>query len=636
MDQDILRFRIVVLISTAFIILGFVLSYLLWGHNRLPFGWDTPYYIVESRVAATQGFAGLLAVQGPYNFLYQLCSGLLVWSGISPFTVQIFLPIGISALLPYLLSRIARIEPDLKLATVVALATPGWYAVYIIVALPANLLGLVLILTAVPFFYKSNSIRHPMCVVGLVLVGLASFSHIESTLFFVAIMAIASLAFSAVPRSIALVTAAAALPASVLYALHLVQLFALTSYSLPVYSLEPFWFWLEIFGPLLPIAAYGLMTSMTGRRSPLKIFIIVWTLCSLLIGISQYFNAQTYIFAIRAAAIIPAPILAAVGFIRLRSWANTGRHDLIGLRNVRKWVLMTAFITLIIAWPVTYWVAAYQNERVYLTTSAAQRLQWISGNMKFTTTPIFIYDDLDELAGGNGNLFNNWVGAIVGQHLAYLGRVDYLVQVHETPFSNTASRLISALFMKQIYGSGITNRTSLLEHPIIIVEDFYNPYPLPTYFAGFFHQVYDGVFQSNSTSLQTLDNITLPMSSSLVNSQGPWYTIRRSWAQSIYSLEANVSSASTDLEASVLAAIPADGTYALNLRYWDGTGNNLQVVLDRTTIGALQYSGTDLPSIKSFTGLHLTAGVHSLTVKVDKNGSGLQYASLDYLAINRS
>src|SRR5439155_853469 len=142
------------------------------------------------------------------------------------------------------------------------------------------------------------------------------------------------------------------------------------------------------------------------------------------------------------------------GFARLcplcfPSCASTGRHDLSGLRNVRKCVLMTAFISLIIAWPVTYWVGAYQNETVYLTTSAAQRLQWISGNMKFTTTPIFIYEDLEELAGGNGNLFNNWVGAIVGQHLAYLGRVDYLVQVQDTPFSNTASRLISALFIKQ-------------------------------------------------------------------------------------------------------------------------------------------------------------------------------------------
>jgi hypothetical protein len=510
MDQDILRFRIAILLSTVFIIAGFALSYLLWGHDGLPFGWDTPYYIVESRIAATQGPAGLFAVQGPYNFLYQSFSGLLVWSGISPITSEIFLPIGLSALLPYLLSRIALIESDLKLATVVALATPGWYAVYMIVALPANLLGLVLILAATPFLYKSHSIRQPMCIAGLVLVGVASFTHIESTLFFVGIMVIASLAFSAVRKSITMATAAVALPASVLYFFHILQLFALTAYSLPVYGVEPFWFWLAIFGSLLPVAAYGLMTSVTGRRSRLEVFIIVWTLCSLFIGISQYFNAQTYIFAIRAAAIIPAPLLAAVGFIRLRSWANNGQHDLISFRSVRKWVLMTAFITLIVAWPLTYWVAGSQYESVYLTSTAAQRLQWISANMKFANTPIFIYNDLDELAGGYGNLFNNWVGAIVGQHLAYLGRVDYLVQVQETPFSNTASRLISALFIKQIHDSGITNRTSLLEHPIIIVEDFYNPYPLPTYFAGLFHQVYDGVFQSDSTSLQTLDSITLP------------------------------------------------------------------------------------------------------------------------------
>jgi len=130
--------------------------------------------------------------------------------------------------------------------------------------------------------------------------------------------------------------------------------------------------------------------------------------------------------------------------------------------------------------------------------------------------------------------------------------------------------------------------------------------------------------------------MTLPLSSSIINSVGPWHTTQRSWAQSIYALEANVNSTPTDLEASFLLGIPTAGTYSLGFRYWDGTGNDLDVVLDGATVGTVQYKGTGAPLIENFTGVYLTSGLHGVSVKIGQNRAVQQYASLDYLVVFRS
>src|SRR5438046_2468126 len=259
--------------------------------------------------------------------------------------------------------------------------------------------------------------RQPRAIMGLVLVAVASFTHIETTLFFVGLMFILSVALSGFPKRIAIVAIAVVLPAAIIYIIHLLQLVSLTGYSLPVYTLEPILFWFEIFGPLLPLAILGLT--------------------------------------------------------------------------------------------------------IVLPPSAYQRLQCVSANLKFLSTPIFVYNDFDTNAGGLGDLYDNWVGAIVGTHLSYLGSIDYLVQVQQTPYSNIVSRLHSAIFEKELRDVGITSRAVLLSHPIIIVADFYNPYPLPTYYAIYFNEVSKGVFVGNTTRLAAINNVTISLAASIADSSGP-------------------------------------------------------------------------------------------------------------------
>jgi hypothetical protein len=192
-------------------------------------------------------------------------------------------------------------------------------------------------------------------------------------------------------------------------------------------------------------------------------------------------------------------------------------------------LLAASLILIVVSWPTSYVADAPVDQRVFLPVSGYQRLQWINANMKFSDTPIFVYNDFDLNAGGLGDLYNNWVGAIVGTHLSYIGSIDYLVQVQQTPYSNVVSRLHSAIFEKHLRDAGITNRSVLLAHPIIIVADFYNPYPLPTYYAAYFDEVSNGVFVGNTMRLAALNNVTISLAASLTGSSGPWYLSRTAW-----------------------------------------------------------------------------------------------------------
>ncbi len=578
-----------------------------------------------------------MTVQGPYDVVYQLSSGFLVWFGIPAARVEIYLPFALSALLPCLLSRLTLIHSDARLATLVALATPGWYAVYRIGAdLHANLLGLVLMLAALIFVSKANSTRRIYQAGGLILVSVASFTHIETTLFFVMLILITSLTpLATCPFRIAASAGIVTVPATVVYIGHLLDLRAISG-TFALYSPSPFVFWLIAFGPLLPLTILGLIVSTSRRRSWLEIFAASWGLAALLIGVSQYVSTETSIFAQRAALLIPTPFLAAVGMLHLQGWASRFKRDFAGLRFSPKQIVAVSFILLALSWPLAYGYSAAVDQRVFLTPSAFQKLQWISNNLKTATSPIFVYNDFDQDAGGYGDLYNNWVSAIVGPHLSYLGLVDYLVQLQETPFFNPVSRTISALFMEQIHDAGITNKYLLLQHPIILVEDFHRLFPLPLYTINLFDKVQEGVFVSNQTKLQGLTSVTVPLYSSLTDEVGLWHPVQRSWAESIYALETERGPPARDIEASLFLRISSTATFALAIRYWDGSGNSMGISLDGRSIGTVVYNNAQRPAIWSQTGILLNEGLHTMTIRIGQNPAIPQYASLDYVNVVRS
>src|SRR5205807_7696642 len=110
----------------------------------------------------------LFAVQGPYDFVYQLLSGTLVWLGASALNLEIVLPILFSSLLPFLISRVAMVDNDFRFSTLATIAVPGWSVIYYLGAsLHSNLLGLVFILVSIRLLLLFQIFRQPRPILVL-------------------------------------------------------------------------------------------------------------------------------------------------------------------------------------------------------------------------------------------------------------------------------------------------------------------------------------------------------------------------------------------------------------------------------------------------------------------------------------
>ncbi len=630
------RLRVAVIGSTAFIVFGIGLYYVLQGHDGLPIGWDTPHYMGQALIAATQGPGALLSLQGSYDFLYQLLEGAFLWMGIPGGVMETFLPIILSGSIVYLLAKLVREHLDTRAATFVALTTPGWYAVYRLQAdLHANLLALPLFLSALILLSRTKSIRDPHCLLGLALIGIASFTHIESTLFLVSVTLVSSLTkLRPYPFKLAVAATAVNVPAAFFYAAHVLQVLVSSGGSLEFSTPQPIESWLIALGILLPFTIAGLVWSTIRPRSWVEIFAAVWGVASLVVGMSQYISPQTVIFAQRAIILIPTPLLAGLGIHRMSQIILTLKTLRFPWHYVRIGAMVGVFVILASSWPVASILAA-PSEKVFLTTAEYRQLEWVNTNMKFSNTPIFMFNDVDEFAGGLAQLHDNWVSAEVGPHLSYLGLTDYLVQLEETPFSDLVSRTVSGEFMQNIRNAGINNTTTLLQHPIVLMGEFYRPFPLPTYTSTLFTEVSPGVFIDDPTSLASLANVTLPLYITFGTHSGAWGGIQAPWARSNYAYEV-YDSVPPIVQASFAMRIELAGTFTLGLRYWDGSGNNFTIAVDGIPIGSIAYNNTSSPDIRYFPGIALSQGVHTLTVKLDNSPTTARYASLDYVVFSKS
>ncbi len=639
--RDWLRLRIAVIGATCIIVASIALFYALVGHDGLPIGWDTPHYIGGAVIFASQGPIALLSWQGPYDVLYQILEGTLVWARIPGTTVEIFLPVILAGSIPYLMSKLALGHLNGRTAIFVALATPGWYTVYRLQAdLHANLLALTLFLSALVFLSRAKSLRDRSCLYGLGLVGLSSFAHIESTLFLVLVTFVSSLTkLRPYPFRVAIVPVATSFPATVFYVAHLLLILNLSGGSLDFTNAQSIESWLFILGPLLPLMVIGFVVSGLRRRSWLEVFALVWGISSIIAGLTQYVSPQTVIFSQRAILLIPTPLLAGLGASRLGQFVESLKTTRIPLRYVRIGTIVAIFTILALSWPIAS-ATAIPNEKIFLTSAQYQHLQWVAANLKFSSTPIFMFNDVNEFASGLGQLYNNWVSATVGPHLSYLGLIDYLAQFEETPFSETGARTISALFMQQILSAGISTRSELLQHPIIIMADFYRPFPFPNYTSPLFTEVTPGVYIDNASSLESLGNVTLPLYATFANHSGSWYGVQRSWTKSLSAYEVYDDSVPMNIEASFQLEVQFSGNYTLGLRYWDGLANHLIVSVDGSSIGIITYGNTKHPIIRDFQGIVLSHGIHTLTIGIDNTPSvlngGLDYASLDYVVLTKT
>jgi hypothetical protein len=553
--------------------------------------------------------------------------------------VEIVLPVILAASLPYLLSRLALIHVGSRIATLVALTTPAWYAVYRIAAdLHANLLALTLCIGSIILLSKVSSIRQRQCIAGLGLLGLASITHIESTLLFTSVFVVSSLTpLRQYPCRVGYAAVAAVVPATVLYAVDFQRILAFNGGT---YDFSPTVMngssWLTYLGPLLPLAILGLAGLLARRRTWLEAIVVVWSVASLAIGLSQYGSPELINLARRGVILAPIPFLVPFGIRALLYFPGRLKLGSLRIQHFQRLSAVIFIILLASSWPLVYGVAAQQNLSTYITTAQYQQLLWAKANVKSTPVPIFLFNDYDQFAGGLARQYDSWVSAIVGDHLSYLGLTDYLVQLQETPFSEPVARATSSLFMQQIRDSGINNRTALLEHQIILIGDFYRPFPFPSYTSGLFIQVAPRIFVDNHDALAALSNVTIPLYTSFVDHSGSWGGVNASWAKSGQAYEVYHDTGPTNIEATYYINVAQEGTYSLDLRYWDQTGNNLTITLDSNKIGTIHYDNAKLPVVQQFDYISLAAGTHTFKITIEQTPYKLQWASLDYLALTKT
>jgi len=637
-DKSSLKFTTRTMFVPSFVLVTFFgLCYLVFGHDWLPVGWDTPRYVWGMKMIVEEGFFAFIQERDYYNFLYQFFGSFFVFLGISPFIVEIFFPVLLCVLIFFVCIFIFRkfIDDD-SMIFVSWLFLISWFAVYRLGAdLHGNLLGLLLVLSASYFFLKlftegGGWNRFLMYF----LMFLASFAHIEVTIFFTAIFvfSIVLVCWSSMIGKLrmfleCLGVVLVILPASILFLWHLMHVY---SYGVVIRSPIGILWWVCTLGVTFPVSLTGVWFVLRRllfkkcKESPYFIFVSVWASISVIIGLIHYVFPFFGFFSERAIILFPMPFATALGFKELLkkrglSWDSWWK-------KIR--VLATiSFIVTIAAAPIF--------SRVFISHDAYRRTVWLSDHYDSSVLPIFVYYDIDIYSGSLGELYDDWVRAIYGEHFAYLGRIDFLISGFETPFSKDVSIAFSRRVLSKMINAGIWGSDKLFDHPIIIIEDFYLPRPLPSYYMELLDELYDGVFVLNITRMKSVREFYVPLWCSIFDTNvHNWSGKKMNGSLTPHVLFYKDTYPLKDGVFIVKVPISKNGNYTLTVRYFDGAGTPIKLFIDGVLIGKIEYTNSSLFLEYTTNSIFLERGIHSLEIFLEYRPGETHFLCLDYVKIS--
>jgi hypothetical protein len=639
----------------AVIIIGtFGLSYLVIGHGNLPIGWDTPQYIGQITTVASKGPLQFVQDNGFYNFMYSEIAALPTIFGVSPISVEIFFPIILAVLLAGACGYLAKKNLGAEVAIYTVLLCTMWFALYRIgTDLHPNLLALVIVIFALAVFppWKTkNKTSMSKRLLFYIMIFLASLVHIESVLFLsfiiVCTLVIADFKNSSngriskilkdiIPLCIALA------PSTILYYYRLTRLVDYSNGNpvfLPPLSID---LWLAYIGFLLPFAIYGAVSLFTEKTisqpkkgnslsQPYVTFIVVWAVASIGIAALNYASPTLSIFSERALMLFPGPLLAALGLKKIIDLARTSHHS----KRAQQIIGIAILIALVTSgWTITYLTVAH-NHRVFISETANQRLAWLADH-KFSEAPIFIFNDYDEYAGHLAKLNNDWVQALYGDHYSYVGRLDFLLAKQETPFESVTSQTISSMFIDKMVKDGIFNGTQDFgNHEIVVITDFYSNSDVETDYKNILNEISDGIYVVDKSQLEHQQKNHISFYSNIYWASEGWYRVERNWTQAPYALEYGSPEPDSRIHLTTIFAITDQGKYLVTISYWDGNGNDIQIALNNTSLGTIQYTQTEAPKNYSMSA-SLQPGVYYFEISLDDNPGLWQYACLDSLEVKK-
>jgi len=584
------------ILTLCFVLLAFAYSYVLFSHNGLPIGWDTPRYVWQIAYAADD-LMGFIAENGGYNVLYAVFGSFFVRIGVAPRNIEIFLPPIFTFILITEIIRNLSLLTSGKDLHVRVLTALSWFAVFRVGAdLHASLLSLIFsfqALYSLSKYYKNQKIRS--LATALISIFLSSLAHIETTFFFtVIIMAGSSHSGGVMAVGVAI----------------------------------PLWVWLLYLGPLGLFSLPGLYHVASKCRKKMSFLIattFIWGSVSIVMGLIQYVFPYFFlvIFAERALILYPGSFLAQITISKLHR-----------RQSFQKYWKKIAMATLIVMVIITFSYTSYFSYRVFLPSAKYQKLLWIKENYG-DKDPILIVDDFDEYAGIQGDLYDNWVKALVGiKSCVYLGNPYYLNQKLSTPYFNPVSTQISNKFLNTI-----SKRTDDMSNvTMIYVEDLNNPSLPPKYYLTVMENVHNGVYVVNNTKLSYVnDFVKVPLYRAKAI-QGKFYSVQRDWTESEYALELGEPKImESNRSCKLKFAINNKGVYHMIIRYWDANiGTSLALKVDNTYVSNLKYSGLAEPSIATIFRGFLESGEHTLTIEVRGSYACLDYVEIRFNAINET
>jgi hypothetical protein len=615
-----------------------ILFYIRYSTDGLPLGWDTPYYIWRIRSAAASGTVSFVFGLRYYNFLYPTIGSWITVAGLDAFWVEAIVPLSLWIVGTLIIVAIVREEMHDTKASLIALgAGSTWFGFLRLSSdLHANLLGLVLMLCGTWLFLQTQAEVRPRLLAaktsglgGIIL--LSTFAHVETAIFISATLVLAlilSLWRSLVSfRKFVTILATiclSLLPGAVIFWFQQQWIASPLQGRLPAIPTMPLVTWLVYLGPIgfAVLVAGGMvfLPKLMRISSPIIALTFSWLLLSLAIGFAQYLNQSITPFSERAIILMPTPFLAAITIPRLGA-----------LKKLTSQLKGIAMISMIMIGGSTLYYAStgHQFYNSFISDSASASLHYLqsSGAIDVRKSIFIVSDPPGQPGIGEHDSF--WVGAFLGDHYTYLGRLDFLMTGLETPFADDQSAQVSRIFFEGLPINQVPNMT------IVYIEDFNSPAPLPNFFLTFLQPLGKNVYEVNRAAWNP-NLVIIPAYSSVLSSSGGWYWSARTWTRSGSSLELNSTRPTQVATASVDFAVPQDATYNVTLRIWDGAPSNpISVMLDGKTTTQLTYHGTfTAVNATVFKGT-LSKGVHTLTLAVDNQPSLPQYVSLDYISIKQ-
>jgi hypothetical protein len=631
-----LRWYLPVCAFTAIVTVSglWLLFHISYSTRGLPLGWDTPYYLWRIQ-SASSGIASFLVNMHYYDFLYPTIGSWFSLVGLEPNWFEVLMPFSLWLVATVIIVVIVRRELQDARAILIAVgAGSTWFGLFRLSSdLHANLLGLVLMLCGTWVFLQTQTESRPyrfaftmMGLAGIIL--LSSIAHVETTIFISATWLLALgvglwRGLVGLRRFLAMFVTIflSLLPGEIIFFLQQQWTAAPLQGRLPAIPVMLPAAWLLYLAPTglavliaVPALYYLRQLYISSRIIALA---FSWLSLSFALGLAQYFSQSITPFSERAIILTPTPFVAAIVIPRLGGFRLTSQMKGIALISL----IMMGGTTL-------YFIEI--GDRFYssfISDSAAASLQYLqSSRVLDLRRSIFLFSDSPD-HHGYGDHNNAWVGAYLGDHFSYLGRVDFLMAGLETPFTDDQSTQISRIFLGNLPISQVRNMT------IVYISDFNYPDPPPILYQGFLQQLNNRIYEVNQIAWSP-NLVLIPAYSSVLSSTGGWYSAPRVWAQSGSSLELNSTHPSQTASVSVAFAVPQVANYNITLRIWDGApATPVSIILDGTSVHRLTYAGTSIAVDAPVFSGGLTKGVHTLTLSVSDEPAIPQYISLDYISI---